>query len=115
MRPYANRCRRLMRKNMTRPIHVIGISGSLRRASWNTGFRRAAGEVLPEGMSLEIADLSAIPLYNQDLDAPEGPAAVIQLKERIRAADAMLIATPEYNYSISGVLKNTIDWVSRPL
>jgi chromate reductase len=65
-------------------------------------------------MSLEIADLSRIPLYNQDLDGPDAPEPVRQFKDRIRAADALLIATPEFNYSIPGVLKNAIDWASRP-
>ncbi|HJZ47399.1 MAG TPA: NADPH-dependent FMN reductase [Roseiflexaceae bacterium] len=95
-------------------MHVLGISGSLRKASWNSGLLRAAGELLPEGMSLEIVDLRDIPLYNQDHDGPNAPEAVIQLKQRIRAADALLIATPEYNGSMPGVLKNAIDWVSRP-
>ena len=100
---------------MTTPIHVLGISGSLRRASWNTGLLNAAGELLPEGMALEIADLADIPLYNQDHDGPIAPEAVKHLKARIRAADALLIATPEYNGSIPGVLKNAIDWASRPM
>jgi chromate reductase len=100
---------------MTTPIHILGISGSLRRASWNTGLLHAAGELLPEGMSLEIADLADIPLYNQDHDGPNAPDTVKQLKARIRAADALLIATPEYNGSIPGVLKNAIDWASRPM
>jgi chromate reductase len=100
---------------MTTPIHVLGISGSLRRASWNTGLLHAASDLLPEHMALEIADLANIPLYNQDLDGPDAPAAVKQFKERIRIADALLIATPEYNGSISGVLKNAIDWASRPI
>jgi len=100
---------------MSSPIHVVGISGSLRRASWNSGLLRAAGSVLSEGMSLEIADLTDIPLYNQDYDGPNAPDSVKQLKQRIRAADALLIATPEYNGSIPGVLKNAIDWASRPM
>ena len=100
---------------MATPIHVLGISGSLRRASWNTGLLHAAGELLPEGMSLEIADLADIPLYNQDHDGPHASEAVKHLRDRIRAADALLIATPEYNGSIPGVLKNAIDWASRPM
>jgi chromate reductase, NAD(P)H dehydrogenase (quinone) len=100
---------------MARPIHVMGISGSLRRASWNSGLLRAAGELLPEGMSLEIFDLAPLPFYNQDLDTSEAlPDAVRQLRERIRAADALLMATPEYNYSVTAVLKNAIDWAARP-
>src|SRR3954453_13346807 len=98
---------------MTTPIHILGISGSLRRASWNTGLLHAAGELLPEGMSLEIAGLADIPLYNQDPEGPAAPEAAQQLKERIRAADALLIATPEYKGSIPGGLKNAIDWPSR--
>jgi chromate reductase len=100
---------------MTASIHVLGISGSLRRNSWNTALLHAAGQLLPEGMSLEIADLAPIPLYNQDLDGPDAPEPVLAFKERIRAADALLIATPEYNASIPGVLKNAIDWASRPV
>ncbi len=100
---------------MTTPIHVVGISGSLRRVSWNTGLLQAAGELLPEGMSLEIVDLADVPMYNQDHDGPDAPAAAKHLRERIRAADALLIATPEYNGSIPGVLKNAIDWASRPM
>jgi chromate reductase, NAD(P)H dehydrogenase (quinone) len=100
---------------MTTSIHVLGISGSLRRASWNTGLLHAAGDLLPEGMSLEIADLAAIPLFNQDHDGLAAPEAVKHFRARIRAADALLIATPEYNGSITGVLKNAIDWASRPI
>ena len=100
---------------MARPIHVLGMSGSLRRASWNSGLLRAAGELLPEGMSLEIFDLAPLPFYNQDFDTPEAlPDAVRLLRERIWAADALLMATPEYNYSVTAVLKNAIDWTARP-
>jgi chromate reductase len=101
---------------MTSPIHVLGLSGSLRRASWNTGLLRAASEVLPEGMTLETFDLAPVPLYDQDLDTPDTlPEAVRRLKERIAAADALLLATPEYHGSTSGVLKNALDWASRPM
>jgi chromate reductase len=100
---------------MARSIHIVGISGSLRRASWNTGLLRTAGELLPEGISLEVIDLADIPLYNQDHDGPHAPEAVKHLRDRIRAADALLIATPEYNASIPGVLKNALDWASRPI
>lgn len=99
---------------MERPVQVLGICGSLRRASYNLGLLRAAQAVAPEGVAVEIATLHDIPLYNQDEDAAGPPAAVQALKARIRAADALLIATPEYNYSIPGVLKNAIDWASRP-
>jgi chromate reductase len=94
---------------------VLGFSGSLRRASWNGGLLRAAGDMLPDGMSLEIFDLAGLPFYNQDIDTPDTrPEPVNQFVARLRAADALLIATPEYNYSITAVLKNAIDWASRP-
>ena len=98
---------------MTTPIHVLGFSGSLRKASYNTALLRAAGDLVPEGMSLEIFDIAPIPLYNQDLESAL-PPSVQEFKARIAAADAILIATPEYNYSVPGVLKNAIDWASRP-
>lgn len=100
--------------SQTKPIHVLGISGSLRRASFNSGLLRAAADLLPEGMSLEIFDLASIPLYNADGDGGAAPEPVRHFKARIAAADALLIATPEYNHSIPGVLKNAIDWASRP-
>jgi len=96
------------------PVHILAFSGSLRRASANTGLLRAAAEVLPEDATMEIFDLSPIPLYNADVQAAGWPAPVQDFKSRIAAADALLIATPEYNYSIPGVLKNAIDWASRP-
>lgn len=99
---------------MSDPIHVLGISGSLRKASWNSGLLREAIKLAPPGMTLEIAEISQIPLYNQD-DEATPPDSVTHLKGQIRAADAILFAVPEYNYSIPGVLKNTIDWVSRPV
>jgi len=95
-------------------VHVLGISGSLRKGSFNSGLLRAAREVLPEGMDLEIAEIADIPLYNGDVELAGFPEPVARLKERIAAADALLFSTPEYNYSIPGVLKNAIDWVSRP-
>ena len=100
---------------MVTPVHVLGFSGSLRQASYNSALLRAAAELLPEGMTLETFDLAPIPLYNQELDGPEPPEAVLRFKQRIAHVDALLIATPEYNYSIPGVLKNAIDWASRPL
>jgi chromate reductase, NAD(P)H dehydrogenase (quinone) len=101
---------------MTAPVHVFGFSGSLRKGSYNTALLRAAGEMLPDKMTLETFDLTPIPLFNQDiLDAGDVPEAVKEFKRRIAAADALLIATPEYNFSMPGVLKNAIDWASRPL
>jgi chromate reductase len=93
---------------MTTPVHVLGFSDSLRKYSNNSGLLHAAGQVLRDGMTLELFDLSVIPLYNGDIEAtglPEGVKA---------AADALLIATPEYNYSMPGVLKNALDWASKP-
>lgn len=95
-------------------MNVLGISGSLRKGSYNTMALRAARALAPEGMSIDIADISDIPLFNDDVRAAGEPAAVTALKQRIAQADAVLIATPEYNFSIPGVLKNTLDWMSRP-
>lgn len=95
------------------PLTVLGIPGSLRRASLNRALLRAAVSLAPAGMTVEIADLAAIPLYNFD-DETAPPASVIDFKRRVRSADAVLIATPEYNYSVPGVLKNAIDWAARP-
>ena len=97
-----------------RPFRILGIPGSLRRASYNRGLIRAATHVAPEGVEIGEFDLLSIPSYNGDVEAEGDPAPVREMKERIRAADALLIATPEYNYSIPGVLKNAIDWASRP-
>jgi NAD(P)H-dependent FMN reductase len=95
--------------------HIVGISGSLRRASYNTWLLRAAAEVTPEDTSIEIASIRDIPLYDGDAETAAGlPSAVRELKDRIAAADGLLIATPEYNNSVPGVLKNAIDWLSRP-
>ncbi len=98
---------------MPLPIKVIGISGSLRKNSHNTALIRAALELQPVGMQIEVYDISAIPLYNADLDGDMKPQPVISFKKAISGADALLIATPEYNYSVPGVLKNAIDWASR--
>jgi chromate reductase len=95
---------------MNTRIHILGLSGSLRKHSYNTAALRATQELLPEGMTLEIFDLSPIPMCNEDL--ADLPSSVQALRERIAAADALLIATPEYNHSISGVLKNALDWAS---
>src|SRR5687768_6829547 len=94
---------------------IIGIAGSLRRASYNLMLLRAAADAMPHGVSLEIASIRDIPLYDADVESEQGlPAPVQQLKDRIAAADGLLIATPEYNNAMPGVLKNTIDWLSRP-
>jgi NAD(P)H-dependent FMN reductase len=94
---------------------LIGISGSLRRGSLNSALLRAAAELVPAGTGLRIASIRGIPLYDGDVEQAEGvPAAVSALKDEIAAADGLLLATPEYNNSIPGVLKNAIDWLSRP-
>lgn len=92
-------------------IKVLGICGSLRRQSTNMGLLRYAREHAPEGMTLEIADLSALPFYNADLS--EKPAAVQKLLAQLGEADALLLACPEYNYSLAPALKNALDWASR--
>jgi chromate reductase, NAD(P)H dehydrogenase (quinone) len=93
---------------------VIGLSGSLRRGSYNSALLRLAVSLAPAGCQIEIASIREIPLYDGDVDAQGQPAAVVALKEKIAAADGLLLATPEYNYSLPGVLKNAIDWLSRP-
>ena len=93
---------------------VLGICGSLRRGSYNAALLRAAQRLMPAEATLEIASLRGIPLYDGDVEAQGIPAAVTQLKEAIVAADGVLLATPEYNNSIPGVMKNAIDWLSRP-
>lgn len=99
---------------MEKPVHVLGFAGSLRAGSYNRAALRAAQELLPEGMTLTIFDLAPIPLYNADLDTAGAPESVRAFKELIAAADALLIVTPEYNGSIPSVLKNALDWASRP-
>lgn len=94
---------------------ILGLSGSLRAGSYNTALLRAAAGLMPSGSTLEIATLHGIPLYDGDVEAKDGiPQAVRALKDRVVACDALLLATPEYNNSIPGVLKNGIDWLSRP-
>ena len=94
-------------------IRILGFTGSLRRGSYNMAALRAAGKLLPEGAALEIADLSEIPFFNEDLEAEGTPQPVTVFKTKIAQADALLIATPEYNFSIPPVLKNALDWASR--
>jgi len=94
---------------------IIGISGSLRAASFNSALLRAASELAPAGTTVEIASIRGIPLYDGDLEAASGvPQGVTDLKDRIAAADGLLLVTPEYNNSIPGVFKNAVDWLSRP-
>lgn len=98
---------------MNTPLTFLGIAGSLRRGSYNRAALRAAQDLLPPDVTLRTFDIGSLPLYNQDHEnAPS--AAVVELKRAIRGADAIVFASPEYNYSIPGVLKNAIDWASRP-
>jgi chromate reductase len=95
-------------------MRILGLSGALRRASTNTGLVRALADLAPAGVTIEMATLHGIPLFDQDDEAVTGkPPEVQALEARIRAADALIIASPEYNYSIPGVLKNATDWLSR--
>ena len=98
---------------MNDPIRILGIAGSLRKTSYNRGVLRAAKELAPDGSSVDVFELDGIPGFNQD-DEQNPPEKVAELKRRIREADAILFVTPEYNYSVPGVLKNAIDWASRP-
>lgn len=94
---------------------IVGISGSLRRGSFNSALLRAAAELAPEGVDIQIATIRGIPLYDGDVEAEEGiPAAAQVLKDRIAGADGLLLATPEYNNSIPGTFKNALDWLTRP-
>jgi chromate reductase len=98
---------------MSSQVRILGIAGSLRRGSYNQGALRAAKLLVPENGEIDIFQLDGIPMFNED-DEKRPPSSVVELKKRIRRADAVLIVTPEYNYSIPGVLKNAIDWASRP-
>lgn len=98
---------------VTRIINILGFAGSLRKDSYNKSLLRAALELLPEDARLELFDLEGIPPFNQDFERSP-PNKVKEFKAKINAADAILVATPEYNHSVPGVLKNAIDWASRP-
>jgi chromate reductase len=98
---------------MKEPVKILGFVGSLRKGSHNKALMRAALELLPKDATLEVFDLEGIPPFNQDLES-QPPQVVKEFKAKIRKADALLIASPEYNYSVPGVLKNAIDWASRP-
>lgn len=95
-------------------MRILGISGSLRQQSFNTALLRAAGEEAADGVAIDRFDLVSIPLYNEDVRLTGYPPEVASFREAIRSANAILIAMPEYNFSMSGVLKNAIDWASRP-
>jgi len=93
---------------------IVGISGSLRRRSYNAGLLRAAAGMMPEGANLTIVSIAGVPLYDADVEARGIPVAVSAIKDAMAAADGVLLATPEYNNGIPGVFKNAIDWCSRP-
>jgi chromate reductase, NAD(P)H dehydrogenase (quinone) len=95
------------------PLNIAAFAGSLRANSYNRGLLRAASELAPADVVIEILDLAAVPLFNQDLERSGVPSTVANLRERVRDADGLLIATPEYNHTIPGVLGHTIDWLSR--
>jgi chromate reductase len=98
---------------MTTPVKILGIAGSLRQESYNRAALRAATELVPEGATIDVFDIEGFPGFSQDIEQ-NPPAKVVEFKQRIREADAILFVTPEYNYSVPGVLKNAIDWASRP-
>jgi chromate reductase len=95
-------------------MRLVGISGSIRKDSHNTGLLRAAGELLPPGAELELVGIGDLPLYSEDIDTDPAPEPVARFREAVAAAEAVVISTPEYNASIPGPLKNAIDWASRP-
>jgi chromate reductase len=97
-----------------RAFNVVGFAGSLRRGSDNRALLRAATELAPPALHIVIQELDDIPLYNGDIEVAGVPQSVVQLRDVIRKADGLLIATPEYNYGVPGVLKNAVDWLSRP-
>jgi chromate reductase, NAD(P)H dehydrogenase (quinone) len=96
-------------------LRVVGIAGSLRKASLNRALLRAAQELAPPEMRIDIEDLAGLPMFNSDLDTANPPEAVVQLRQSVRHADGLLLVTPEYNHGVPGVLKNAIDWLSQPL
>jgi len=99
---------------MAETVRILGVAGSLRAGSLNRALLRAAVELAPEGMEIEEFDLAQVPLYNGDLEAAGDPPGVAAFKQAIAAADGVLMATPEYNHGVPGVMKNAIDWASRP-
>jgi chromate reductase len=95
-------------------FRILALAGSLRQGSYNRGLLRAAGELAPDWVKVQFFDIGTLPFFNEDLEAPTDPEVVRQFKEAIRNANAILIATPEYNGAVPGVLANAIDWASRP-
>ncbi|RMG99948.1 MAG: NAD(P)H-dependent oxidoreductase [Chloroflexi bacterium] len=105
----------MQHKTQKQPVHILGIPGSLRQNSYNRALLQATSAMLPSHAQLTIFDLHEIPLFNTDIEAKGIPEPVRQLRQHLQQADALLIATPEYNYSIPGVLKNALDWASRAI
>ena len=95
-------------------VRILGVAGSLRRGSLNRALLRAAIKLAPAGLTIDAFDLAEVPLYNGDVEAAGDPAGVTAFKNAIRAADAVLFVTPEYNHGVPGVMKNAVDWASRP-
>jgi chromate reductase len=95
-------------------MRIVGIAGSLRQGSYNRALLRAAKALAPAEMEIEIAELAEVPLYNGDVEAAGDPPGVVALKQTVGAADGVLFATPEYNHGVPGVMKNAVDWCSRP-
>lgn len=95
-------------------IRLLGVSGSLRKNSYNSGALRAIPQLLPDGMTFEVADLATLPFYNADVEQAGLPEPVKEVRARVIGADALIFAVPEYNFSIPGVLKNALEWLSRP-
>ena len=95
-------------------FNVVGFAGSLRSGSYNRALLRTAKDLAPPSLQIMICELDGIPLYNDDIETAGAPPSVVRLREAVRESDALLIATPEYNHGVPGVLKNTIDWLSRP-
>ena len=96
------------------PVKLLGISGSLRKQSYNSGALRAIPSLLPDGMTFDVAELADVPFYNADVEQIGFPDAVKVFRARVAGADALIFAVPEYNFSLSGVLKNALEWLSRP-
>jgi len=99
---------------MADTLRILGVAGSLRAGSLNKALLRAAAELAPAGMTIDIFDLADVPLYNGDVEAAGDPPGVAAFKQAIAAADGVLMATPEYNHGVPGVMKNAVDWASRP-
>jgi chromate reductase len=104
----------MLQSHATSPMQVVAVAGSLRHGSYNLALLRAVQQLAPDSMQIRIHDLSGIPLFNEDVEATRIPPAVAALREAVADADAFLVATPEYNHGVPGVMKNAFDWLSRP-